>query len=293
MLSEEGATIGETAESYFLKALNVDPDFYPALLRIGVIRWYQGHFAEAIRLGEQAVAIDLRSNWLRSQLVEFYLELDDVDAARSVLAEQPDPVQPAQILVLCWYQRALAPAVELLRAGAARAGRDHDVEVYLIRDAALANGDFEAGLQELLRRPDHPPYTQLARAQLSLALGDQPAAEELAQVLVDLREYRLAYPRAAALTLLGQHDAAITLLEESFALGYRRRWWYTFERDPAFEPLRSDPRFQALAVRAQEHAQSERELLARMRERGQVPTRAASAKSDFVACPDIPLSKSN
>ena len=163
--NEETGTLGEKSESYFLKALEVDSAYYPALMRIAIIRWYQGRFAEAILLAEQAVAIDPRSNWLRTYLVEFYLEVDDVDAARSVLAEQPDPVQSQQRLTLCWYTRELEQGLELLRAGWHRKFRDHDVEPYLIRDAALASGNLGAGRDELLA--PQPRFGEFKFAQIA------------------------------------------------------------------------------------------------------------------------------
>jgi hypothetical protein len=57
-------------------------------------------------------------------------------------------------------------------------------------------------------------------------------------------QYRLAYPRAAALTILRQNDAAMTMLEESFDRGYRKRWCVRLSSGPVFRPLRSDPGFE-------------------------------------------------
>ena len=60
-------------------------------------------------------------------------------------------------------------------------------------------------------------------------------------------------------------------------LGYLKRWWYTFERDPALQSaLGADPRFQSLVARVRQHVSFQSTLLQQMRERGEVPTRKAA-----------------
>ena len=61
--------------------------------------------------------------------------------------------------------------------------------------------------------------------------------------------------KAEVLTLLGSNDAGITELraihESGYALGYRLRV------DPAWEPLRSDPKFQQLMKEAEARADAQ------------------------------------
>jgi hypothetical protein len=57
-----------------------------------------------------------------------------------------------------------------------------------------------------------------------------------------------------------------------------------FDREPAFEQLRSDLRFRALAARAHAHSVAQRQLLEKMRERGEAPMRTSSASSGGGAC---------
>jgi TolB-like protein/DNA-binding winged helix-turn-helix (wHTH) protein/Tfp pilus assembly protein PilF len=297
LFSQKAGVFGQQAEALFLQTLQVAPDFHPALLRLGNIRWHQQRLAEAVQLAERAIAIDPRARWMRWYLAEFYLELDDVDGARSVLAEQPRPLQPAKWLTVCLYEREFQRAADLLRADPARhAGRplDNDVDAFVIRDAALASGRLARAGRELLTlriNPDLPPeqdpYRVAMLAQVSFALGDRNEAERRAHRVLgdtDAGKPRWAYPRAVALTLLGQRDEAIDALEESLVLGYGKRWWYAFEREPAFEPLRSDPRFQALVMKVRAHANDERKQLKQMRERGEVPRRAVRPISSAGAC---------
>ena len=297
LLLETDSAIDE-AEGLFLQSLQVAPDFYPALLRLAQIRWRESRFAEAVKLGEQAVAIEPGAEWLRWFLVDFYLELGDVDAARNVLAEQPTPAHPSQWLTICSYERKSQRAADLVRTYADRDSgwfSNQDIVAYALRDAAQASGELARARRELLsvriRYADVPTediFRSATLAHVNQSLGNRREAERLARQLLEGGKMKgsddFASQKAVALTVLGQPEAAIELLEQSFARGYRKRWWYVFDREPAFEPLRSDLRFQALAARAHAHSVAQRQLLEKMRERGEAPMRTSSASSSGGAC---------
>lgn len=280
----------DLAEPNFLKALALAADYHPALLRLGLIRWEQGRFAEAIGLGEQALASDPRAEWIRWPVAQFYLEVTDVEAARSVLLESPETVPPYDWLAICMHERQSHQAAELLRADPSFRYRvDVDIRAYALRDAARLSGRYEQALAELrdlpsyLVPPEMEPFTLAALAQVNFAVGDRGEAERLARSVRDDFS-RQGYARAAALTLLEEYDAALGLLEEVYAEGDRRRWWYFFERDTGFDTIRGHSRFQALAAEAKAHAAAERESLQKMRDRGQVPLRKAGESSDAGIC---------
>jgi hypothetical protein len=84
--------------------------------------------------------------------------------------------------------------------------------------------------------------------------------------------YRRFHP--VALALAGRGDEAIEMLDRCLAIGYcLDDWQYFFEVEPAFEPLRKDPRFEALHRKARSHAEAELRELTRMRREGLVPER--------------------
>jgi len=59
----------------------------------------------------------------------------------------------------------------------------------------------------------------------------------------DVRVAGVGLARAHAYMVLGDQDNALTELRNLVDLGWRRRWWYTFDLDPAFEPLRKEREF--------------------------------------------------
>jgi hypothetical protein len=245
-----------------------------------VLRAAQGRVAEAVALAEQAVAIDPRAPWVLTRPVHFYLELGDLEAARSFAAEQAESASAALWLPICLFGGQPQRAAEILRAHPERwsDALSEDVEAYVIRDAALLSGRLANASSELAPREDEDGAIKtIARAQMSLAAGDRREAERLARVVLDLeaRPVRIT-AQAIAFAILDQHDAALDRLEQIFEQD-GLRWWYTLERERAFNSLRSNPRFQALAAKARARAAAQRKLLDQMRERGEVPRRAANA----------------
>lgn len=277
----------EESVALYLRALQIAPDFHPARMRLAAIRGYrEGRFAEAVKLAEQAVALDPRAPWMLSRPVHFYLEVEDVDAARAFVAEQPEALRPALWLPICLYERQPERAAEILRANPQRWSdfMGQDVEVYVLRDAAMAGGQLARARAELptLLKGAEDTYSAIARAQLSFALGDRREGERLARAVLDEADDG-SHVRAIAYALRGESQAALEQLEQEFEHG-GRRWWYVFDREPAFEELRRDARFRELAARVRTRAAEQRRLLEQMRERGEVPRRVASATAGAAPC---------
>jgi TolB-like protein/Tfp pilus assembly protein PilF len=286
-MMQSGGLDPADVEPHLLRALVLDPDYHPALQRLGFVRWLQGHYAEAIELTERALAIDPHAEWVRWPLAQFYLDVTDADAARSVLLEAPEAVPPYDWLAICLYDGEALRAAELLRTDPSfRYIIDVDIRASAIRDAARVSGRYADARQQLLDLPyfhgrgagEH--FTALALAHVYLGLGDRDEAEKLAQSIVDTEDH--GYRRAVALMVLGQTDAALAALEENYAsqeAGEQRWWrsWYVYERDPSFDAVRENPRFRALAAKARAHAEKEKAAVEKMRQRGQVPERPVPA----------------
>ena len=203
----------EEAEALFLQALRVAPNFHPALMRLGSIRWFTGRLAEAANYSERAVAIDPRSIWVRVELSMLYLDLDDPDAARNVIAELADP-PPETWVPICLYENDLEGAHRILRGVRLKdiaLDQLHIPVLLAVRDRALASGDH-AGARELMqavaekwdpivsaadagklssavagRPPGGGDYPEdlLAAAQWQKSIGEQRRAEASARAVVE------------------------------------------------------------------------------------------------------------
>jgi TolB-like protein/DNA-binding winged helix-turn-helix (wHTH) protein/Flp pilus assembly protein TadD len=295
MLMERGSL--EEAEAFFLHALAIAPDFYPSIARLGMLRHFTNQLAEAVKFGEQALAIEPDALWVRRSLVDAYLDMEDPDAARQVL-EEVGQQRPEIWLPIHLYERKLQPAVEIAFRSTTPPQRDwdyRDLLAYAVRDYGLASGQLDKAtqyLELLLKEPGvngNPVLNVwiqnqiLVLAQLRLAAGDRDRANTLATASLKLsereavhyRKHQLEDHRAVALALLQRNEEAIEALER-FSSAYGWRWWYLLQRDPSFAQIRSDPRFQRLLTQARAHAAEQRKILEGMRRAGRVPDRSRS-----------------
>jgi TolB-like protein/DNA-binding winged helix-turn-helix (wHTH) protein/Tfp pilus assembly protein PilF len=285
----------EEAEVIFVHTLELAPDFYPAIARLGLIRHITGELAEAVKLEEQALAIEPRVLWLRRALSEVYLDLEDARAAGQILEEVGER-RPETWLPIHLYERKLQAAAATAFAHAAYPESDwvfRDLLAYAARDHALASGQFDKAseyLDSMLRKDARGnPIVSfrnhgqvLVLAQLRLAAGDNGSADTLAKAslgwierdAVRYGKYWLEGNRAVALALLRRDDEAIGALTNAFSNGMCWRWWYTLQSDAAFVQLRHNPRFQSIVTRTRAQVAEQRAILEDMRSTGRVPDRS-------------------
>jgi TolB-like protein/DNA-binding winged helix-turn-helix (wHTH) protein len=286
---------GGSPEQAIVDILGLDPDYYPALQRLAKYRWmFHGKPAEAIGIIERAIRLDPQNPWAAHTAVAFYLDVGDPGAARDVAASTPFSARSARI-VLAQQAGDWRAAGEAALAPEAFAFGFNESWGYFeaLRDLALRTGRYaqaEALLRERFDLPaGAPPLPALsnyragvALAQLELAQGRRAAAEARLRATVEFLE-RIDPPavykrrsRAQARLLLGDADRALADLAASFDedRDYTQAW-YALERDPTWEPVRSDPRFRALAARVRDHLSAERAAVEGQRARGEIPSRAA------------------
>jgi TolB-like protein len=286
----------------YLQALAVQPEFYPAYTRLATVRFAQGRLAEAIRYGERSVAIEPAVGWTRERLVWFYIDAGDLPAARDVLRRYaPTSAEMAAPEALVCYRGGKdETAANIFR----RNLRDPDFPLggyafvmafYAVIERSIASHDPSAARQFILSIPG----LQKNGAQVAIVDGNFPAVVHLATVehvagdktvASDLAERILQYldrkpdvhliggddewARAAASALLGRNDAALGHLERLIQSGFRFGAWARIERDRAFTPLRTTPRFQAIVSNMRSWLENQTQQLEQMRLSGDVPRRS-------------------
>ncbi len=294
----------EAAAALYLKALAVNPDFYPAYTRLAQVRFNQGRIAEAVKYGEKSVATEPHVAWTRERLIWFYVDVGDLSAARDVLSGFAAGAADIALedALICFRAGNVERSAALARKGMNDPDSTDDLSLAFVTDAvverAIATHDAASARQFILAIPDlkkegntlavaannFPQVLQLAA--LEHFMGNRKTADDLATRSLEFMDRggnvgvagTEHWARAAAFALLGRNDAALDQLEDLIRSGRRVGWWIWLERDSTFAALRSTPRFQAIAADMHSWLEIQRQLLEQMRTRGEVPRRSAAAK---------------
>lgn len=277
------------------EALAINPQLHPALIQLALSRYeYSGEFADAIRIIERSLQLDPRSETGKYLAARMYLDVDDPDAALSVLRGSRQPTEA--MVEVAQYQRDRARAAALTRSRSAEPwlGGPLAPLAEAVRDQANVTRDYASTLALL---DSHHVRSVAGGAGMrlwsrghalvfahTLILADetQRGRDLVNSVLVQIDSESVgrtadwfSRERAAAFAILGEDERALEQLALSVQTGKFYRWWYLAELDPVYQRLRADPRFQALAEQAKEHRRTQRALVDEMRSKGEVPKRAS------------------
>ena len=188
-LGDSGA---KTWEQKTLQVLELDPNFVPALLWYGWIRWQiEGKLAEAIQIIEHAIALDPNNSMARHFAMAMYLDLGDPKAARAVVAGMPQSARAVGLLAMHegdWRRAGLSAYDE---EGWTR--DDDHCELWqseALRDYALKTGELSRAI---------------AFIKSKYYLGDAPAEH------LDVCNFRAAVYLSQLLAAAGQTDQALAL----------------------------------------------------------------------------------
>ena len=287
----------DAAEDLARQALRVNPRFPASLVMLGHINSWRGELAEAVKLQEQALAMDPDSIWTRQHLHNAYLVLGEREAARQV-----DDSSTRSL----WAERLLlegpASAGELVYGSDAATMRRQLgpwSETYSVLAAAIDSGDFATARRHIEERfgfdgglPEHiDPAESTALVNMVLIwFGgslDQRGLELMQDLDAEMARQDLQAPnclqghmplaRALAATALGEPDRALGLLREGEQRNRLAGGWYRLlEVQPAFAALVAHPEFTALQRDWEQRLADQRAQLAQLRENGSIPDRRAA-----------------
>lgn len=297
-----GRSATAEADAILVDVLGRHPLYQPALMRLATIRGAdEGRFADGVKFGEQALALDPRSEWTRRVLIGAYLNINDLIAARRVAAAAQPALQVRQLAIDAFLQdwRRAGQTAYASADDGTQMPIDVPIATLAVRLHARATGEYQRA-RALLERQSGVTWdaagmprlpVEIGLADQTVALGDvllQSGERERARRLLeaslrdmdyvarDLKRGELWYlqQRPIALALLGDNEAALTALERATALGAGYAHWYAISIDPAFDAIRNAPRFKALAVKLAAHARDEYAAVEQLRREHLVPAAA-------------------
>jgi eukaryotic-like serine/threonine-protein kinase len=239
------------------RALDLDSDLAAAHASLGYIHLYfDWDFAASESEFQRAIALDANSAtahlWYSIFLTAM---LRPADARRET--ERARALDPLSALVALWvgnehyYDRKYPEAIKAFRDAIAMSPKFPPSHFGLGR-VYQAQGNYAEAIAELraggAEVSKQPPILGLLGNLLAIS-GKREEAVAVLKVLDRLSEQKYVSPySAAAIRLgLGEKDQAIELLRKS--LEDRTTWMVWTLKDPRWDPLRGDPRFQDILRR--------------------------------------------
>ncbi|HWS67400.1 MAG TPA: tetratricopeptide repeat protein [Steroidobacteraceae bacterium] len=280
------------------QSLAQDPNFYPALTRLAEFRSESvGDLADAVKYAEQALALEPRSLYTRHLLSRLYLQLEEYDSARQVIAEGGGIDDMGQVPLLLHRQEWRLAGEASLKA---TVDNQFDWVIAIPAEMRLAitqNGnshaakDLEGATPVTWNANGQPTLTStvvdteapIAFAEVLIAFGEKERGYRLLRLMLsamdrdahDLGRGDIWYcdSRPQALALLGERDAALDVIQQCTDLYFPLDWWYFLPHAPAYDGIRQDPRFQAYVSITRSRVAQQRKLLLAMRQSKLIPAR--------------------
>jgi TolB-like protein/DNA-binding winged helix-turn-helix (wHTH) protein len=270
--------------------LRLDPDYTNALVRLADAKsFFRGEYAEAAKLVERALRVDPDPVWVRDEAMLLYLGAGEPIAAKNVIEENhPDPWAGRMTMAL--YGGDWRQAADLVFNAPSNIKLDrYDFRPILAIELYGYNTrQFEKAIGFLRSAYRLPPGGEVDADNFDAAMavvillkgkGDSGGARTLANsaTKVDALDsaFAPAVNRVRAYLVGGQYDLAF---EELAKCTHAARFMcfsygWTLPMDPLWNPLRADPRFQAMYRQYIDDTATQHQLLTEMRRKGEVPLR--------------------
>jgi TolB-like protein/Flp pilus assembly protein TadD len=270
-VAEQSVGRWEEALAHLQRSADLDPRSLYTARRLGRALLWLRRYPEALRATDHALALAPTNLDALETKAMVYLAQGDLAGARAVLRAAPKEVEPTELAALIANQFDLFWVLDdqqqelVLRLTPAAFSDDRAqwglvrAQIHALRgDAAKARIYGDSARLVLEKRVEELPDNAQLRTLLGVALAyaGRPAeavreGERGVALLPASKDGRFGTYNEHLLTriylLVGDREKALTRLELLLRLPYflSPRW---LPLDPAFEPLRGDPRFQRLAA---------------------------------------------
>jgi TolB-like protein/Flp pilus assembly protein TadD len=237
------------------KALSLDSKLAEAHVALGKIDFFQMDLAGSVR--ECQRAIELKPNyatahqWYGNDGLVSYGRFEEAiaEGKRAIELDPLSPVINADLGVTLYLTRRYDNAIEQLRK-ALTIDPTFFYTHYNLGIALLLKGDLSGAIAEYEKARQLGNNDSFTIALLGAAkglAGDKPAAEQTLRELDQINQSQEVdnYARALVYLGLGNKEEALSALERTYAArdGSSLCW---IKVDPLLDPLRGDPRFEAL-----------------------------------------------
>lgn len=284
-----------SAETLSRQALAAEPAFRASLVLLGRMAAGRGELAEALRLHEQAYALDARSDWIRQTLHQSWLNIGLPQGALSLgMSEQPGARwrelfyrgdlrgAAAAIEQAATHQLRHVPgweAVESLRLAA----EADETERERWRRVLTRHWGFRGELPAQHRREEIPMLMTSLRLWHGPELAEYPRArlrDLYAELLADHQDRPRCHPPGEPMALilaalfLGEREQAAGLFRSGLqASGVHADWHWLLRGHPDLLALSRAPELVDSVERYQFDLRSQQQRLYALVDSGQIPER--------------------
>ena len=235
------------------KSLEIDPNLDEAHVAMGgELMWYERDFSGAEK--EYVKAFDINPNnadahhWYAWLL--FYMDRSEEAIKQALLARNLGPLAPrinADTAFMFYYIRDYARAVEELKKSI-EMFPEHEGNYWRIALVYLQIGKYREALESMVRFAGQQDFDPLLAYAYALSGEKDKAKEILSKILNNLGQQWYSHVRIAMIyTALEDKKQAFSWLEKALAENDMALPY--LKVNPAFDPLRSDPRFIELLKR--------------------------------------------
>jgi hypothetical protein len=285
----------DEAGRQFDRLLELDPEFAPAYVSKAALAAEMGRFDEQIRWLQRAIEMDPGRLAIYSDLVWAYADIDDLEPLEDIKHRMAEINDQHIFLALTdvvanlhgdnyegalesarWiYDRMNRPPFVLRILGYIQTMK---------RDYPAARETLEAAEPRLFDREqwraaiEANPDDACLVGWLLARTGDATMGAELVAASLDYLENEL--PRyvehadrrviEACYLAIGDQDKALAAIETRAAHGHNAQWWF-MRKQPLYEPLWGDPRFEAVLQKIQDDLVIQRANLARTETAAYIP----------------------